>query len=293
MQHSLFQENMFHKTFEFHFILLLLSAVVILAWSCKPSKSPKRTIVVSILPQKYIVKQIVGDKYEVDVLVPNGSSPESYDPTPRNLVTIGESDLYFMVGNFGFENAWLQRIQEVNPSLHISSMSDSTFSLKCDHHHGVDPHIWMSPAKMKLMAQEVFNVLSVYDPMQVEFYKKNLNAFFERMDCLHDRIRKLINISSTKAFVIYHPALTYFADLYGLQQLSIEHDHKEPSAASIAHLMEEVENTGAQILFVQQEIDIRLAQTLARECSLRVVSINPLSEDYEDELMRIALAIAK
>ena len=284
---------MFHKSFEFHFILLLLSAVMILAWSCKPSKSQKRTIIVSILPQKYIVKQIVGDKYEVEVLVPNGISPESYDPTPRNLVTVSESDLYFMVGNFGFEKPWLPRIQEVNPSMHICNMSDSTLSLKYDNHHGVDPHVWMNPNNMKLMAQEVCKVLSVYDPEHIEFYKTNLNAFLGRMDNLHDRIRKLMNISSTKTFVIYHPALTYFADLYGLKQLSIEHDHKEPSAASIAHLMEEIKCSQTKILFIQQEIDVRLAETFARECGLRVVTINPLSEDYEEELMRIALAIAK
>ncbi len=284
---------MLHKNFDLYCVVFLFAAISIMAWSCSSGKKAKPNIMVSILPQKFIVQQIVGDRYDVNVLVPAGFSPESYDPTPKDLMVLSNTDIYFSIGDFGFEVPWMPRLNEANPTMQCFRMSAAITCLEHDMNHEVDPHVWTTPDNMKLMARVVFKAMAVYDPENISFYQANLDDFCKRMDQLHLRIRQQVSIAPSRAFVIYHPALTYFSALYNLKQLSVEQGHKEPSAANMADLMEAIKSSGAKVMLIQQEVDSRLAETIAQECGLRVVRINPLSEDIENELMRIVLAITR
>lgn len=283
---------MFHRGIEFSLLVLLFAVVLVFAWCCTPKKCDKMSVSVSILPQKYLVKQIVGELVDVHVMVPAGSSPEAYDPTPQDLLQMSRSSIYFAVGDFGFERAWMSRFQEQNPEMRVVDTSEGIGRLG-EGTHETDPHVWTSPKNMQQMGRVVRDVLVQADSAHAEIYKKNFLQFSDRMDSLHLRMKQLYAIAPCRTFVIYHPALSYFAAEFDLQQLSVEQGHKEPSAADIRRLIDEIRESGARVILIQQEFDARMVETLAAETGLRVVRINPLSEDWETEMMRIVLETSR
>jgi len=283
---------MFHREIEFSLLILLGIVVGVFVWSCTPRRSEKMSVVVSILPQKYLVERIAGEAVAVQVMVPAGSSPETYDPTPQDLLGMSRSALYFAVGDFGFERAWLPRFQEQNPDMRMVDTSAGIPRREAGTHEA-DPHVWTSPENMKRMGRVVCDELVRADTARAALYRRNFERFCSRMDSLHGRMRQLYAIAPCRTFVIYHPALGYLADEFGLRQIVVEQGHKEPSAAGMGRLIEEIRASGARVLLLQQEFDTRLVETLAGETGLRVVRIDPLSEDWETEMMRIVLETSR
>lgn len=280
------------RSIEFSLLILLFVVLFAFAWSCAPRKSAKRTVAVSIPPQRYIVNRIAGDRVEVQVLVPAGSSPESYDPTPQDLMTLSAASAYFEVGDFGFERNWMPRFSEQNPDMLLVNSSSGITRLT-DSDGDEDPHVWTSPRSMKVMAKHVCETLTSLDAEGAPTYRANLTRFEAEMDSLDRQLRQLALISTTHSFVIYHPALTYLAHDYALQQIPVEREHKEPSAARLAQLVEEIRQSDARVILLQQEFDDRLVATLAAETGLRVVRINPLTEDWATEMQRVMLEITR
>lgn len=272
-------------------------AIAALAWSCSPSQSGRMTIAVSILPQKQVVSQIAGDAVEVLVMVPAGSSPEAYDPTPQDFIRLGRSTLYFAVGGLDFERAWIPRLSAQSPAMRIVDTSaDGRREAGLTTHatpEATDPHVWTSPRQLKAMGKAVRDALSEADTARAATYATNYERFATRMDSLHARVARLCRMASSQTFVIYHPALTAFADEFGLTQIAVERGHREPSAAELGALIEEIRATDARVLFMQQEFDTRLVATLAAETGLRVVAIHPLAEDWENEMIRIAVELSR
>lgn len=283
---------MFHRGIEFSLLILLFAVVLVFAWCCTPKRSGKLSVAVSILPQKYLVSHIAGEAVDVHVMVPAGSSPEAYDPTPQDLINLSRSTLYFAVGDFGFERAWMPRFREQNPEMRVVDTSAGISRLG-DGTHEMDPHVWTSPQNMKRMGEVVCNALVQADTAHAEIYKRNFSQLCNRMDSLHLRMKQLYAIAPCHTFVIYHPALGYFAAEFGLRQLAVEQGHKEPSPADMRRLIDDIRESGARVILIQQEFDARLVETLAAETGLRVVRINPLSEDWETEMMRIVLETSR
>jgi zinc transport system substrate-binding protein len=280
------------RSLEFSLLVFLFIVICALAWSCTPRRAEKRTVAVSILPQRYLVQQIAGDRVEVQVMVPAGSSPESYDPTPQDIMALVHADAYLKVGNFGFERSWMPRLVEQNPEMRVVDTSEGIVRL-VDDDGDEDPHVWTSPTTMKHMAGRVCEALVTLDAEGAATYRQNLQRFEARMDSLERQMRQLVLIAPARTFVIYHPALTYLSHDLGLRQIPIEREHKEPSASDLMRLIETIRQSDARVILLQQEFDDRLVATLAEETGLRVVRINPLSEDWETELSRIVLEVTR
>lgn len=280
------------RSIEFSLLVLLFVVLFAFAWSCSPRKQARRTVAVSILPQRYLVRQIAGDRVDVQVMVPAGSSPESYDPTPQDLMALSQASAYLQVGNFGFERTWMSRLAEQNPEMTVVNTSEGIARLT-DSDGDEDPHVWTSPTTMKRMAARVCEALVAIDAEGANTYRGNLTRFEARMDSLERQMRQLVLIAPARTFVIYHPALTYLAHDLGLRQIPVEREHKEPSAGDIIRLIETIRESDARVILLQQEFDDRLVATLAEETGLRVVRINPLSEDWETELSRIVLEVTR
>lgn len=280
------------RSIEFSLIALLFVVLFAFAWSCAPDRKGKRTVAVSILPQRYLVRQIAGDRVEVQVMVPAGSSPESYDPTPQDLMALSHAAAYLQVGQFGFERTWMKRLSEQNPAMTLVNTSEGIERLT-DEDGDEDPHVWTSPRTMKLMAAHVCEALSAIDTEGAATYRQNLRRFEARMDSLEQQMRQLTLIAPQRTFVVYHPALTYLAHDLGLRQIGVEREHREPSASDLMRLVDEIRQSGARVILLQQEFDDRLVATLAEETGLRVVRINPLSEDWETETARIVLEVTR
>lgn len=284
------------------YILLSLLVGISLMGCIKKEKQKERIITVTMEPQRYFTNQIAGDKFSVFSMVPKGSSPESYDPTPSQLVSLSKSEAYLKIGYIGFEQSWFERLIDNAPHILVFDTSTGVELIKDTHHHshtseehghpstGVDPHIWSSTVNAQLIATNTCKALCSLDKHNETYYMQQCDKFKREIKAVDDSIRKIL-VGADKAFMIYHPALTYFARDYGLHQICIEEGGKEPSPSQLRDLIQMCKKEKVRVIFVQQEFDMNNANVIAKETGTRVVQINPLSYDWKKELISIAQAL--
>ena len=276
-------------------LIPILTIFICFACGNTAQKSEKAIITVTIEPLRYFTEAIAGENYQVVSMVPKGSSPESYDPTPQQLVNLSKSQAYFRIGHIGFEQAWMKKLEANCPDMKVYDTSKGIDLIRDkghwhgDHFHegGVEPHIWNSTQNALIIVDNIYQALCELDTTHQADYKYRLDSLKQSIQQTDAETRKLLeNADST--FLIYHPALSYFARDYGLKQISIEEGGKEPSPAQLKKLIETCRNENVHTIFVQQEFDQRNAQLIAHELGIDIVSINPLSYDWTEEMLRTA-----
>ena len=279
-------------------LIPILTLFICFACGNTAQKSEKAIITVTIEPLRYFTEAIAGENYQVVSMVPKGSSPESYDPTPQQLVNLSKSQAYFRIGHIGFEQAWMKKLEANCPDMKIYDTSKGIDLIRDkghwhgNHFHegGVEPHIWNSTQNALIIADNIYQALCELDSTHQADYKNRLDRLKQSIQQTDAETRKLLeNADST--FLIYHPALSYFARDYGLKQISIEEGGKEPSPAQLKKLIETCRNENVHTIFVQQEFDQRNAQLIAHELGIDIVSINPLSYDWTEEMLQTAKAL--
>ncbi len=259
------------------------------------NNSDKPVITVSILPQRFLIQKIAGSNLDINVMVPPGASPAAYDPSPVQLQQLSRSEAYFMIGNLVFENIWIEKITSVNKSMQVFDLSSGIELIREDHHHknedrkriNTDPHIWLSPKALKIMCHNIYMALKEINPADSLVYKQNCNNLLVELDSVDRKIMKSLSGLDSRKFFIYHPALTYFARDYKLQQVSVEQEGKPPSTFYLKHLVNLAEKENIRIIFIQEQFDIENAQVLAKEIDGKVVKIDPLDEDLLSQLIYI------
>lgn len=276
-----------------------LAFLLFLLISCtKKTGNHKAVISVSILPQKYFVEQIAGDHFEINVLIPPGASPASYDPTPSQIVELAKSQIYFKIGYIEFEKNWLDKISGEYPQLNIIDNSvgldlieNQEYDQDHGHHHGfIEPHTWMSPENVKIIARSIYEALLKFDNQSESYYTENYTRFILEIDSLDQDISTQLQHIPSRSFIIYHPALTYFAKAYKLQQLPIEIEGKNPSAYHIKQIIDTAISKNIQIVFIQKQFDQEKAKTIASEINGNVIPIDPLDYNWSDQLRTITSA---
>lgn len=279
-------------------LIYILTLFICCACGHTPQQSEKPVITVTLEPLRYFTEAIAGDCFEVVSMVPKGSSPESYDPTPQQLVNLSKSQAYLRIGYIGFEQAWMKKLEANYPTMKVYDTSKGVDLIRAEghwhgnHYHegGVEPHIWNSTRNASVIADNIYAALCEMDADHQPEYKQRLDSLKQVIARTDADVRTLLaNADST--FLIYHPALSYFARDYGLHQISIEEGGKEPSPATLKTLIETCRREGAQVIFVQQEFDQRNAQLIADELGIEIVPINPLSHDWAEEMIRVASAL--
>lgn len=260
--------------------------LVVLSCDTSADQADKRIISVSILPQKYFVEALAGDEFEVNVLIPPGSSPASYDPSPKQMRDLSKSDLYLKMGHLGFEKAWMDNIQRNHQDLKIVDLSAGVEPIETnlrhgDHfHEGVDPHIWMSPKTAMIMVENMARAIIRYDPACKDMVNKNLEDLKSEISGLDKEFILMSEKLEMKKFIIFHPALTYLARDYGLEQIAMEFEGKEPSAAYMKGLVDRAKSENIKTVFIQKEFDQDRAKQLSKELDARLIQIDPLAEDW-------------
>ncbi|MEG1616432.1 MAG: zinc ABC transporter substrate-binding protein [Bacteroidales bacterium] len=288
------------------FIFLAALSLLGMVFSCKVNDKKKRTVTVTILPQQYFAQKIAGDKFDVHVMVPAGSSPESFDPSPTSLVKVENSEAYFKIGHIGFELAWMDKLSRLAPDLKIYDNSQGIDLLHneghtCSHtdghahehlgEEGVDPHTWTSPRNAAIIANNMLKAFIEMSPADSAYFRSNYNGLMEEINATTHTVDSLLTDLPARSFVIYHPSLTYLANDYHLNQFAIENEGKEPSAQYLKSMIDSVRATGAKVVFIQQEFDEKNAQVVASEVGAKVVSINPLSYNWSEEMIQIAKSL--
>ena len=296
-------------------LITILSFFLLTA--CVTKQANETVVTVTIEPQRYFAEKIAGDKFKINCVVPAGQSPETYDPTPQQMIQIGRSIAYLRIGPIGFEQAWMDKIRENNPKLQVFDTSEGMNLLtdtedddhahehgthdhdahageEAHHHHhgGVDPHIWSSIAGAKAVAWNTLIAFIELDPDNTEYFWQNYNKLVDEIDKTNTEIKQLLDPLTDRTFIIYHPALTYFANEFNLTQLCIEMDGKEPSPAQLKRLVETARANNARVVFIQQEFDQKNAELIAKETGCKLTVINPLAYDWTKEMIHIAKALA-
>ena len=216
------------------------------------------TIFVSILPLRGIVSEIVGDDFRVEVLVPPGMNPESFEPTPRQMIDLNRSQLIFNIGWIDFEQNMLSKIEDrrkvidLNRGIEPIAGSCSHADADKEHRHGVDPHIWTSPRELRTMADNAYRTIHELYPDSTG-YTVNYQRLADKLQVLDDSVAERLKQSGVPYFMIYHPALTYYARAYGIEQVAIEQDGKEPSAKRLVRLIEQARRDSIRVVFYQSQ----------------------------------------
>ena len=280
--------------------IIYLFIYIALSVSCvgNKNKSNEKVIYVSIAPIKPIVEAIVGDDFKVEVLVPAGASPESFEPTPKQFIAMNKAQIVLGTGLLDFEQQLLKRIHNQSKIVDLSH-GIVTISGSCSHthhgkhcHHGVDPHIWCSPKSLSIMARNAHNAIVAVMPDSLH-YTTAYNALNERITALDKEVAELANNASLPYFIIYHPALTYLARDYGLEQVAIENDGKEASAKRIAHIISKARTDGIKSVFYQSEFPESSVKIVCEDIGANAVEINPLAEDIFTNIREIARLITE
>lgn len=272
-------------------------SILLILFSCTTAENRvgKKILAVSILPQKYFVEKIAGSTYDVLVMIPPGASPATYEPTPYQIKQLQHVPLYFSNGYIGFEKSWLNKIAATNADMQIWDLSEGVSLIAAEdsshtghiHTGGIDPHYWMSPEEVKKLAENIMLGLSRINPERGDFYAGNYVRFLEEIDSLAKDIEQKIRKFEGKSFIIFHPALSYFARDYGLVQLSVEWEGKSPTLAHFKNVIDQARKENLKTVLVQRQFETDNAQAVAEELGGEVVVIDPLAEDWTGSIQMI------
>lgn len=284
-----------------HIIYILILFIIFTSCSGKQRKdnADKPLIAVTVEPLRYFTEAIAGDKFEVVSMVPKGSSPETYDPTPQQLIVLGKSLAYLRIGYIGFELTWMDKLQENAPKMKVFDTSQGIDFIHAeghyhgDHFHegGIEPHIWSSPKNSIIIANNILNALFELDAENKAYYIERFNSLSKEINETDAEINNILSRGADSVFMIYHPALSYFARDYGLKQIPIEKDGKEPSPAYLKELIDTSRKEKVNVIFVQPEFTLRNAELISKETNTKIISINPLDYNWHEEMIKIAKAL--
>lgn len=223
----------------------------------------KTNIVVSILPQQTFVEKIGGDKIKVTTMVKPGSDPHAYEPKPSQMKNISNADIYFSIG-LEFENVWLKKFAAQNKNM-----------------------------KFIEMAKDIYETLVKFDSSNKEYYKTNYTYFIKEINDTTKNIKEILSkLPKNSKFMVFHPSWGYFAKEYGLIQLPIEVEGKEPKPKMLQKIIDEAKEQNVKAIFTQQEFSDKSAKAIANELKIKVIKETPLAKDWSQNLIKMAKAIA-
>lgn len=256
-------------------------------------KQAKGSITVSIEPLWWVASSLVADQAVVEVLVPAGSSPETYEPSARQIEQLSNSALYLSTGLLDFEVELASRMESVAPRTELVNLSDGVEVLAgtCSHtehlghSHGVDPHIWLSPRAMKNIIRQAAAAIikkGITTTADVEHRRDSLLTVVDSVDRY---IRS--KAGATHSFAIVHPSLSYYAKEYGLHQLPLEIDGKEPSTSSIRSIVDQMRQEQITTIFYGVQTSDAVAQVVAKEVGCTLTPFDPLPKDWPSAMIKI------
>ena len=280
-------------------LIASLALFTILFSGCKNSKNgdSREIIVVSILPQKYFAERIAGENFRIAVMVPPGTSPETYEPTAQQMKEIANYTVYFAIGHIDFELSLLKKIKSINPSVKFVDTSEGTelisdhFHTLADgtiHHHGADPHIWLSPKEVMVQAKNMYSSLSKTDPGNADEYKANYEKFIVEIEEIKGQMTEILKEAGDKTILVYHPAFGYLARDFGFAQEGIEYEGKNPTPNHLKKIIDIANQFNITTIFVQKEYEVAYSKTVATEINAEIVILDDLNEDWGNNMIDIA-----
>ncbi len=285
-------------------ILIIMSGILVLsllvACQAKSNQSNKLQVAVSIVPQETFVKAVAGELVDVVTLIPPGSSPANYQPTPKQMTELSESSVYFSVGVPTEKTNIIPNILDLNKEIKVVALADIVDNIyparyfEDEHlheeehsHEGRDPHIWMSPKRVIIMVEAIRDELVALDPENKAIYEENADTYINTLKTTDKEIQATMEKLENKTFIIMHPSMGYFADDYELEMVAIEEDGKETTAMRLQKVIEFAKEENIKVIFYQAEFDNQQAETLASEIDGETLELKPLASNYIENLIKI------
>jgi zinc transport system substrate-binding protein len=233
-------------------------------------------------------------------MVPPGANPHTYEPRPSQMKEVALAQMYAKVGTgLDFELVWMPKIIETNPNMLVVDSSKGIQLIEMvaqnneDQLGGKDPHIWLSPKRAIIMVENMYEGLVKIDPDNKEYYAKNKDVYIDSLKELDRTIMQTFSGLKTKKFMVYHDSWGYLAYDYGLEQIPIKKEGKDPTPEGIANLIDQARENNITIIFASPEFETQTAKTIAKEIDGSVIMISPLAKDYINNLKRMSDEISK
>lgn len=297
-----------------HFILMILSLLLIAGCSTQVASEDKQGIITTFYPVEEITKAVVGDLETVEVIVPHGVDPHSYEPSVRDLTSYSSAKVFVTME--GFFGSIEEEIIEANDHLLVIKAIHDLELIEAgeDHHddhgyeeeehaheegedhaheedhdddHGADdhhdhgdydPHVWLSIHNMEKMTEEITEKLSEIYPEHQEQFEANAQVYLEQLEVLEEEFTTTLASCTYDKALVNHKAFGYLAHEYGFEQISVAgfSPESEPTPATIQRVIDEAEEHGLQYVFSEGQIDPKVAQTIAAEIGGEVLELNPV-----------------
>lgn len=282
--------------------LLLLIALILPFSGCisQNEGSSQVKAATTIIPLGEFVKAVGGDRVAVTVLVPPGAEPHTYEPSPSQIREVASADIY--VENGAGLESWMGSILMVNPHMLVVDTSrgvdlitgtDEAAGAGTGNARAADTHIWLSPRDAMIQVRNICDGLIAVDPDGKDYYINNRDVFISKLKELDAYLNLTFSGTKKKKFVVLHPAWTYFARDYGLEQIPIEVEEKEPGPRYLTEVVNAALANNVTTVFVEPQYNPKLAEVIAKEINGRVVSVDDLAPNYIDNLRTVGEKIAE
>ncbi len=274
-------------------ILALMLALLAAGCLAPAPEGDQLQVVTTISPLADMVHNVGGEYVDVTVIVPPGAEPHTFEPTPSQMRIMESADLYVKNGA-GLET-WME---ELIGRGHISVVDSSKGVDLIFGEGGVesgapDPHIWLSPRNGMIQVENIYKGLADADPGHEEYYAQNRDSYLKALRDLDSDLGELLGSAPRRVFVVQHPAFSYLARDYGLVQVPLSVDEKEPGPRHMATVVDLVSSSNVSTIFVEPQFNPKSAQVIADETGCRILEIDPLPENYTAGLRHAGEMIAK
>jgi len=246
-------------------------------------------VATTIAPLAEFVRAVGGDRVSVTVVVPPGAEPHTFEPTPSLMVSVSKADLYVMNGA-GLE-FWMDRMLEANKKMVVVDSSKGVDLMK-ENEDEIDPHVWLSLKNAEIQVKNICSGLIEVDPAGKDYYSKNRDLYLEKLDALDQELNKTFAQSGKNIFVVHHPAWTYFARDYSLQQVPLMENEKEPGPKYLSQVVDLARQNNITTIFVEPEFNPKSAEVIAREMNASIVTLDPLAGDFLENMKFAGKSIA-
>jgi zinc transport system substrate-binding protein len=276
-------------------VMIILSGMLLFGCSNNEQenvKEDKPIIAVTIVPEQTFVEAVCGDLAEVVVLVPPGNSPENYEPTPMVIEKFSKASLYFSIGVSTEEANILPKATDIK-TIALQDEVALIYDDRTFESNERDPHIWLSPKRVKVMIEVISREMGKLDVANKETYEKNAKAYIEQLDELDKEIKESLDGVQNKKIIVYHPAFGYLADDYSLEMYSLEEEGKESTVMHLQEMIDLAKKENIKAIFYQEEIDSSQSKAFAEEIGGKTVQLSPLAADYIDNLKKMAETISE
>jgi zinc transport system substrate-binding protein len=278
-------------------LIQIIIPLILVSCNSNNYSGRKEIITVSVSPISYFVKAIAGNDFEINVMVPASADPHIYEPVPGQIAALGRSSAYISNGHLGFEMTWLDRFYEANPVMKKLSLGSSIDLIESeeqhhgDHSEGADPHYWVSPRSAMVIAGSVRILLCDLKPEKKAEYEARYKILADTIAAIDSFATRLLERFRGKSFMIFHPALGYIARDYGLEQIAVENEGKEPTPSSMKDLIDIAGEKKIKVIFIQKGFDTKNAGAIAMETGAELVPVDPLSDNWPGSVREIINAI--